>query len=111
MRTKPSIIRCQKRAHAYFTTLKYLDNLKSQFQDENILNFLNNSCKWAMERTLIFLRKGGYDTTKIAKQELLQYKQYILKKRIRKIFYICFPRLYSIPKCIRLKLQGKNIYD
>lgn len=106
MRTKPSIIRCQKRAHAYFTTLKYLDNLKSQFQDENILSFLNNSCKWAMERTLKFLQRGGYNVVKITKQELLEYKQYASKKRVLCIY---FPRLYSIPKYIRLKLQGKNI--
>ena len=107
MRTSMDTERSQKRAHAYFTTLKYLDNLKSQFQDENILNFLNNYCKWAMEKALKFLQRGGYNVAKITKQELLEYKQYASKKRILCIY---FPRLYSIPKYIRLKLQGKNIY-
>lgn len=101
------VARAQKRAYAHFTTLKYLDNLKSQFQDENILDFLNNYCKWEMEKTLKFLQRGGYNVAKITKQELLEYKQYASKKRILCIY---FPRLYSIPKYIRLKLQGKNVY-
>ncbi|WP_278916498.1 glycosyltransferase [Helicobacter pullorum] len=99
---------CQKKIFSYFTILKYLDNLKSQFQDKNVLNLLNNSCtKWAMERTLKFLQIGGYRISPITKQELLKYKQYASKKRILCIY---FPRLYSIPKYIRLKLQGKSIY-
>lgn len=99
---------CQKKILSYFTILKYLDNLKSQFQDENILKLLNNSCKrWAMERTLKFLQKDGYRISPITKQELLEYKQYASTKRI---LCIHFPRLYAIPKRIRLKLQGKNFY-
>lgn len=110
MRTKPSIIRCQKRAHAYFTTLKYLDNLKSQFQDENILNFLNNSCKWAMEYCIKFIRLVGYVNVSFTKKQLLHYKNYVPYDLKRKII-IHFPRIYNLQKFIRQKTRGKNPFD
>ena len=110
MRTKPSIIRCQKRTHAYFATLKYLDNLKSQFQDENILNFLNNSCKWAIEYCIKFIRLVGYVNVGFTKKQLLHYKNYVSYDLKRKII-IHFPRIYNLQKFIRQKAKGKNPFD
>lgn len=104
MRTQMDTTKHRKRAFAYFTLFKYLQSLKINFDDKDIINHLDNSCFWLFNHTLQHLRMVGYKDIGFSKNDLLEFSHYA--KNSRRKLCIYFPRAYNIPQRIKNILKS-----